>query len=129
MVPTTGPLMVTFIADGNACAPGRVHFFVDNGEEGNAPVVQPGQTGPAQFIAYSAGTHEIDVQMDGVQGGCNTGSMSGWSATPLRTREPNDLMLRPRRLRQITDPMTRGRCNVRPTTRVCDGHRGAAGVT
>ena len=38
-------------------------------------------------------------------------------------------MLRPRRLRQITEPMTRGRCNVRPTTGVRDGHRGAAVVT
>jgi hypothetical protein len=27
------------------------------------------------------GSHLVEVQMDGVLGGCNTGSMSGWSGT------------------------------------------------
>jgi hypothetical protein len=79
---TNGPLFVAFTADGNppACAPGRARIFLDGKEWGSA-VVQPGQNDRGYFIQATPGSHLVEVQMDGVQGGCNTGSMSGWSGT------------------------------------------------
>jgi hypothetical protein len=76
---TTGELFVTFTADPNppACAAGKARIFVDGNEHGSA-IVQPGGNDGGYGITVSPGTHRIDVQMDGVYGGCNTGSMSGW---------------------------------------------------
>ncbi|MDT5340012.1 MAG: hypothetical protein QOD90_5517 [Mycobacterium sp.] len=81
-MPTTGPLFVSFTADPNppACAPGRARIFID-GNEWGSNIVQPGQNDGGYFIQTSPGRHVIQVQMDGVLGGCNTGSMSGWSGT------------------------------------------------
>ncbi|MEE6176808.1 hypothetical protein [Mycobacterium sp. 050134] len=58
-----------------------MHIFVDGVEEGHSQVT-PGQ--PAQFfrVAHGPGNnHTVDVQMDGIVGGCNKGAMSGWSGT------------------------------------------------
>jgi hypothetical protein len=81
-VTTTGPLFVTFTADGNppSCAPGKARIFIDGKEWGSA-VVQPGQNDGGYGIPTTPGTHNVQVQMDGVLGGCNTGAMSGWSGT------------------------------------------------
>jgi hypothetical protein len=81
-VATKGPLFVTFTADGNppSCAPGKARIFIDGGEWGSA-VLQPGQNDGGYYIDTSPGAHKVSVQMDGVLGGCNTGSMSGWSGT------------------------------------------------
>lgn len=77
---TTGPLFVSFTADTNppACAPGRARIFID-GNEWGSNIVQPGQNDGGYFIQSTPGRHVVQVQMDGVLGGCNTGSMSGWS--------------------------------------------------
>jgi hypothetical protein len=79
---TTGPLFFSFTADGNppSCAPGKARLFIDNKEWGSA-VVQPGQNDGGYYADVSPGKHTVGVQMDGVLGGCNTGSMSGWSGT------------------------------------------------
>jgi hypothetical protein len=81
-VGTNGPLFVTFTADGNppSCAPGEARIFIDGHEWGSA-VLQPGQSDGGYYIDVSPGAHRVAVQMDGVLGGCNTGSMSGWSGT------------------------------------------------
>jgi polyisoprenoid-binding protein YceI len=81
-VATKGPLFVTFTADGNppSCAPGKARIFIDGKEWGSA-VLQPGQNDGGYYIDASPGAHKVSVQMDGVLGGCNTGSMSGWSGT------------------------------------------------
>ena len=78
-VSTTGPLFVTFTADPNppACAAGKARIFIDGREWGSA-IVQPGGNDGGFDIPASPGTHRVDVQMDGLLGGCNTGSMSGW---------------------------------------------------
>ncbi|GLP81744.1 hypothetical protein TUM20984_31640 [Mycobacterium antarcticum] len=78
--PTDGRLFVSFTADPNppACAPGRARIFVD-GREWGSNIVQPGQNDGGYFIETTPGRHTVQVQMDGVLGGCNTGSMSGWS--------------------------------------------------
>jgi hypothetical protein len=77
---TNGPLFVSFTADPNppACAPGNARIFIDGKEWGSA-VVQPGQNDGGYYMDVAPGSHLVEVQMDGVLGGCNTGSMSGWS--------------------------------------------------
>lgn len=79
---TNGPLFVTYTADGNppSCAPGMARIFIDGNEWGSA-VVQPGQNDGGYYMDVAPGSHLVEVQMDGVLGGCNTGSMSGWSGT------------------------------------------------
>ncbi|EKF25366.1 hypothetical protein C731_0603 [Mycolicibacterium hassiacum DSM 44199] len=81
-VPTWGPLFVTFTADPGPrqCAPIRARIFID-GKEWGSNVVWPGQNDGGYFIQASPGKHLIEVQADGVLGGCNTGSMSGWAGT------------------------------------------------
>jgi hypothetical protein len=82
-VETTGPLFVTFDADkpepyGKACAAVKARIFMDGQEWGSA-IVQPGQNDGGYYIPTYPGQHTIEVQADGVPGGCNTGSMSGWA--------------------------------------------------
>jgi hypothetical protein len=80
---TTGPLFLTYTADGNppSCAPGKVHIYINNMERFDPAVVQPGQNDGGNFLNVTQGNYFIDVEMEGVLGGCNTGSMSGWSGT------------------------------------------------
>lgn len=89
-VSTTGNLFVTFTADPNppACAAGKARIFVDGNEWGSA-IVQPGGNDGGYFIPTTPGAHLVEVQMDGVLGGCNTGAMSGWSGT-LRVETDKD---------------------------------------
>jgi hypothetical protein len=77
-VETNGPLFVTFTGDPSACAPGKARIFVDGKQRGSA-VVQPGQGDGGYHLNVAPGSHLVEVQMDGVLGGCNTGAMSGWS--------------------------------------------------
>jgi hypothetical protein len=63
-----------------ACAPGNARIFVDGRQQASA-VVQPGQNDGGHHFTVSPGDHLVEVQMDGVLGGCNTGSMSGWSGS------------------------------------------------
>jgi hypothetical protein len=75
---------VSFTADSNppACAPASITMFGDGQPLGPAQVIWPGQTTESQVrpINYP-GTHTFAVTAKGVLGGCNTGSMSGWSGT------------------------------------------------
>jgi hypothetical protein len=81
-----------FTADPNppACAPGDVNLYFDGAQVGPQWQVQPGKdTGP-QRMDNSPGSHTVEVQVTGVQAGCNTGSMSGWSGT-LHVRTGADI--------------------------------------
>ena len=79
---TQGPLYMKFTADTNppACAPGEATFIL-NDWRARTQVLQPGDS----FDFYQMRTEPeqvyVEVQMKGVLGGCNTGSMSGWSGT------------------------------------------------
>jgi hypothetical protein len=81
-VSTSGPLFIMYTADAEptACAPGRARIFVDGRQRG-AAVVQPGQSDGGYRMNVAPGSHLVEIQMDGVLGGCNTGAMSGWSGT------------------------------------------------
>jgi hypothetical protein len=83
-VPADGDLFVEFRGAPNACADIIGHIYVNGVEFGN------GQTGPGQnnFATYINGSdvpewpdrrYHITMRADGVLGGCNTGSMSGWA--------------------------------------------------
>lgn len=75
-------LFATFTADPNppACAPGKATIFID-GRPWGSKVVEPGANDGGYGIPVSPGKHLVEVGMEGVRGGCNTGSMSGWSGT------------------------------------------------
>jgi hypothetical protein len=81
-VKTEGSIAAQFTADPNppACAPGYVQIFV-----GHVRVVEgtvwPGNTIKAGPFPFAPGTYDVNVQVDGILGGCNTGAMSGWSGT------------------------------------------------
>jgi hypothetical protein len=72
-----------FQADPNppACAPGLVTLFIDGNPVGPPELVQPGGATKEREMRLKLGPHTVEVQMQGTLGGCNTGSMSGWSGT------------------------------------------------
>ncbi|MDT5013817.1 MAG: hypothetical protein QOH57_5434 [Mycobacterium sp.] len=83
-VPADGPLFVSFSGDRGACADMIEHIYV-NGVEVATAQVGPGTTdqgyyvNPSDVPAWPDDKYHIEVRGDGVLGGCNTGSMSGWS--------------------------------------------------
>jgi hypothetical protein len=86
-----GTFLVTFTADGNppSCAPGLAKIYIDGHQWGSPARLDPGQSTGHDAIVATPGTHQVEVQMDGVLGGCNTGSMSGWSGN-LHVDTDND---------------------------------------
>jgi hypothetical protein len=72
-----------FQADPNppACAPGLVTLYVDQTAVGAPELVQPGGATKDHKVHLKPGPHQVDAQMQGTPGGCNTGAMSGWSGT------------------------------------------------
>jgi hypothetical protein len=81
-VATTGPLYAKFTADGNppSCAPGDVAIFFNDWQVSRG-TLQPGETLVGSQMRDADPSVSVDVQVTGVLGGCNTGSMSGWSGT------------------------------------------------
>jgi hypothetical protein len=92
--PADGDLFVEFRGDPRACADIIGHIYVNGNEFAS------GRTGPGQnnFAAYINGSdvpswgdnrYHVTMRADGVPGGCNTGSMSGWAGT-LHVETGND---------------------------------------
>jgi hypothetical protein len=83
-VPGSGGLFVTFTGDPGSCAAIIEHVIV-NGKEWASSQVGPGQNDGGFFIGASDYPQwpdrkaHVAIQADGVLGGCNTGSMSGWA--------------------------------------------------
>lgn len=90
-VSTNGPLYVKFTADGNppACAPGDATILLNDWRAKDA-VLQPGESIDFAQMRDRQDVY-IEVQMAGVLGGCNTGSMSGWSGN-LHVETDNDAL-------------------------------------
>jgi hypothetical protein len=78
-VTTSGPIIIQFTADGNPpqCAGIIAQIYVD-GRLVNQTRLEPGQS-LSRDNNRPPGTRQVEVQAEGVQGGCNTGAMSGWS--------------------------------------------------
>jgi hypothetical protein len=78
-VTTRGPMTITFTADGNPpeCASIIAVIHVDGRpvKQGN---LDPGNSLTGEYDP-PPGTHQVEVQAVGLQGGCNTGAMSGRS--------------------------------------------------
>ena len=74
---------VSFSADPNppACAPAEVTLYADGQPLGQPELVQPGGQTSSHQVPVSPGNHLFEAQLTGAPGGCNTGSMSGWSGT------------------------------------------------
>lgn len=82
-----------FQADKNppACAPGLATIYVDGNSVGPAELVQPNGTTKTRYLHLPLGPHTVEVGMAGALGGCNTGSMSGWSGTlAVNTDQPTN---------------------------------------
>jgi hypothetical protein len=75
-----GPILVEFTANQNHCADMIAHIIVD-GTEWGSNTVGPGQRDGGYEIPMTKGDHTIGVQAEGIEGGCNTGSVSAWGGT------------------------------------------------
>jgi hypothetical protein len=93
-VPADGTLYVSFHGDPGACADIVEHIRV-NGVEFASGRVGPGQSDVGVYIEASDippsedGQYHISLLADGVLGGCNNGSMSGWAGL-LEVETGND---------------------------------------
>jgi hypothetical protein len=84
----SGDLVSTFTADGNppSCAPGHVTIYID-GRPASDQTLDPGsslsdfRSNTPGTIKIEPGIHRVEVGVEGIVGGCNTGSMSGWSGS------------------------------------------------
>lgn len=76
----SGPVLVEFTANRNHCADMIAHIIVD-GNEWGSNTVSPGQSDEGYEIPMEKGDHTIGVQAEGIEGGCNTGSVSAWGGT------------------------------------------------
>ena len=79
----TPAIKVEFTANQNHCADMIAHVFIAgpgyNGGEWGSNVVHPGQTdGGYEIPINDSGLHQVGIQAEGIQGGCNTGSVSAW---------------------------------------------------
>jgi len=70
------PMKVEFTG-GPGCSDIIAHIIVDGSEWGSNRV-GPGQSDGGYEIPLPPGQHTIGVQAEGVEGGCNNGSLSGW---------------------------------------------------
>jgi hypothetical protein len=83
-VASDGPIFVEFTGDSGGCADMALNLFV-NGKHWAATQIGPGQSDggntidPADVPASPDGKYHIYFQATGVEGGCNTGAMSGWA--------------------------------------------------
>ncbi len=79
-------IKVEFTANQNHCADMIAHVWIAgpgyNGSEWGSNVVGPGQSaGGYEIPINDAGLHQVGVQAEGIQGGCNPGSVSAWGGT------------------------------------------------
>jgi hypothetical protein len=81
-VTTTGLLQAQFVGSSFLCSNVRIHFLVDAIEVAVTPFVgASGSTGIFNLGPVSAGSHVLGLQAEGQAGGCNVGTLGGWSGT------------------------------------------------
>jgi hypothetical protein len=76
-------IKVEFTANQNHCADMIAHVWIAgpgyNGSEWGSNTVHPGQSdGGYEIPINDAGLHQVGIQAEGIEGGCNTGSVSAW---------------------------------------------------
>jgi hypothetical protein len=81
-VTTSGVLRVNYSAPRQHCASIRIHFLVDGTERAVSAAISPGaKSGYVDLGPVAPGTHEIAVQGEGVDGGCDHGRLSSWEGS------------------------------------------------
>jgi len=81
-VTTTGLLQAVFVGSSAICSNIRIHFLVDGTEVAVTPFVGASQsTGLFNLGPVSSGSHVLGLQAEGQVGGCNSGTLGGWSGT------------------------------------------------
>jgi hypothetical protein len=75
-----GSIKVEFTGTQNGCSDIIAHVYFD-GDEWGSNRVGPGQGDGGYEIPVDAGLHQVGIQAEGLPGGCNTGSVSGWGGT------------------------------------------------
>ncbi len=81
-VRTAGVLQVDYFAPRLHCSSVRIHFFVDGVEKALSGPVAPGaRSGYWNLGPVRAGTHEVRLQAEGVEGGCNHGRLAAWQGS------------------------------------------------
>jgi hypothetical protein len=84
-VPADGGMFVTFTGDSRAGCASIIEHVLVNGVEFASKQVAPGQDDVGVYIEESDipqwpdRKYHVAIRADGVLGGCNTGSMSGWA--------------------------------------------------
>ena len=85
-VTTTGTLEAEFVGSSALCSNIRMHLLVDGNEVAVTPFVGASQsTGVFNLGPVSPGSHVLGFQAEGQTGGCNSGTLGGWSGTALVT--------------------------------------------
>lgn len=86
VVQTWTVLRVEFTMAETHCADISVTFALDEHVKYTSPFLgASATTGPIDFGAVFAGTHELKVQATGFEGGCNPGSLNSWAGTLVVT--------------------------------------------
>jgi hypothetical protein len=87
-VATTGLLQAQFVGSTFLCSNIRIHFLVDATEVAVTPFVgASGSTGFFNLGPVSSGSHVLGLQAEGQNGGCNVGTLGGWSGTAQVTTD------------------------------------------
>lgn len=68
---------VEFIASQSHCSDIRAHVFV-NGARWGSNTVGPGQSDGGHEVPVNKGLNLVQIQAEGITGGCNSGSLSSW---------------------------------------------------
>lgn len=76
-------IKVEFTANQNHCSDMIAHVWISgpgyHGDEWGSNIVHPGQSdGGYEIPVHDAGLHQVGIQAEGVEGGCNTGSVDAW---------------------------------------------------
>jgi hypothetical protein len=81
-VRTTSVLEAEYTASPGHCSPVKMHFLVDGIEEAVSGALQPGESsGFFDLGPVPPGAYTVELQAEGIEEGCNTGSLANWGGT------------------------------------------------
>ncbi len=78
-VTTSRVLGFRFKANADSCSTIKLVVFLDGTRQGESPPVAPDQTVGYDFEQVPAGTYLLELQAEGLPGGCNTGTLVSWA--------------------------------------------------
>lgn len=82
VITTGGSIEAAYAAAPSHCSNAIMHFLLDGSERAISGELAPGAvSGFVNLGAVPAGVHTVGLQVEGVLGGCNVGSVSTWGGT------------------------------------------------